>query len=274
MMLGSMPTVHAVLARFSGQTFFWLLGGFLTLSFVPLPVGYWLGNGGEPLFAPLAPLLLVIVTGLVWIVWWLIAGSLQIFGRILRLLGVRSGERALRRHALLSLGLVCLLIFLLIPWQVAFLGCWIYHFYSCAVGVARSLERASDTTPPPRTPSPSNSPSRSRSAPVSIPLTQHKFDNVDSHDDTSPTPPPLDPRQTLTNAHRQDVHFLFLMTWLLPFAAPVLAVWVRTVATAGATTPFDGDHNFLRVAPFLVLAEVGGAAAGRGSGSEIVRKKS
>ena len=45
------------------------------------------------------------------------------------------------------------------------------------------------------------------------------------------------------------------MTWLLPLAAPVLAVWVRTLFTAGFTTPFNGDHNVLYVIPFLVLVD-------------------
>lgn len=45
------------------------------------------------------------------------------------------------------------------------------------------------------------------------------------------------------------------MTWLLPLVAPVLAVWVRTLATAGLTTPFDGDHNVWAVAPWLILVD-------------------
>lgn len=50
-------------------------------------------------------------------------------------------------------------------------------------------------------------------------------------------------------------HLLLLMTWLLPLTAPVLAVWVRTLFTAGLTTPFDGDHNVLNVLPYLVLVD-------------------
>lgn len=57
-------------------------------------------------------------------------------------------------------------------------------------------------------------------------------------------------------------YLLLLMTWLLPLAAPVLAVWVRTLATAGLTTPFDGDHNVAYVAPFVVLVESGPWAGG------------
>nr|GAT54765.1 predicted protein [Mycena chlorophos] len=49
------------------------------------------------------------------------------------------------------------------------------------------------------------------------------------------------------------MHILLLMTWLLPLAAPVLVVWVRTLAGAGLTTPFDGDHSVFSAAPFLVL---------------------
>ena len=57
------------------------------------------------------------------------------------------------------------------------------------------------------------------------------------------------------SAQNEREHLLLLMTWLLPLAAPVLAVWVRTLFTAGLTTPFDGDHNVLYVAPFLVLVD-------------------
>jgi glycosylphosphatidylinositol deacylase len=55
--------------------------------------------------------------------------------------------------------------------------------------------------------------------------------------------------------HNHKMLTLLLMTWLLPFAAPVLVVWVRTLATAGLTAVFDGDHNFLNVAFFLVLVD-------------------
>jgi len=33
--------------------------------------------------------------------------------------------------------------------------------------------------------------------------------------------------------------------------APVLAVWVTNLATAGLTTPFDGDHDVFAIASFL-----------------------
>lgn len=57
------------------------------------------------------------------------------------------------------------------------------------------------------------------------------------------------------DAHAQKAHILLLLFWLLPLVAPVLAVWVRTLATAGLTTPFDGDHDVLAVASFLVFVD-------------------
>jgi len=48
---------------------------------------------------------------------------------------------------------------------------------------------------------------------------------------------------------------LLLIFWLLPLVAPVLAVWVRTLATAGLTTPFDGDHDVLASASFLLFVD-------------------
>ena len=53
------------------------------------------------------------------------------------------------------------------------------------------------------------------------------------------------------------------MIWLLPFTVPVLAVWVRTLLTAGLTTPFDRDHNFLAIVPFLVLTDFASWTPGR-----------
>lgn len=46
------------------------------------------------------------------------------------------------------------------------------------------------------------------------------------------------------------------MSWLLPLVAPVLAVWVRTLITAGITTPFNGDHNVLDIVFFLGAMEL------------------
>lgn len=144
------------------------------------------------------------------------------------------------------MGVVFLVIFILVPWQVAFLGCWLIHFYTCAASLAELAlvqthsPSGAEAVPLVRLPSESNpgtdSPSSER--PEEEPSLQRSPDR-------------LYELQTV-NAH---LHLLLFMTWLLPLVAPVLAVWVRTLATAGLTTPFDGDHNFLYVAPFLVLVE-------------------
>ena len=140
--------------------------------------------------------------------------------------------------SVLSLCLICTSIFLLIPWQVGFLGCWVYHLYTCA---SFQSHRATPDT-------------------VAIPLIP-RGDEVDDstkdHDPSQPSPTPasLVLAKRDSDAQNQSDHLLLLMTWLLPLAAPVLAVWVRTLFTAGFTTPFDGDHNVLYVVPFLILVD-------------------
>ncbi|GJJ07529.1 hypothetical protein Clacol_001731 [Clathrus columnatus] len=54
----------------------------------------------------------------------------------------------------------------------------------------------------------------------------------------------------------QKAHFLLLLFWLLPLTAPVLVVWARTLLTAGLTTPFDGDHDIIAIASFLVYTNL------------------
>ncbi|KAF8529105.1 PGAP1-like protein-domain-containing protein [Hysterangium stoloniferum] len=66
---------------------------------------------------------------------------------------------------------------------------------------------------------------------------------------SSTTPP------SQVEAHAQKTYILLLLFWLLPLVAPVLAVWVRTLATAGGTTPFDGDHDVLAIASFLLFVD-------------------
>jgi hypothetical protein len=124
------------------------------------------------------------------------------------------------RITIASITFIFILIFLFIPWQVAFLGGWIIHYSTCVASSQRL--RSVDASPPP------------------------------SSSSTWSKPAAKD--YTLNN-HNAGTHFLLLMTWLLPLTAPILGVWVRTLATAGWTTPFDGDHNFLYVAPFLLFAD-------------------
>ncbi|CEL57936.1 hypothetical protein RSOLAG1IB_02681 [Rhizoctonia solani AG-1 IB] len=57
----------------------------------------------------------------------------------------------------------------------------------------------------------------------------------------------------LLSSYGQGSHLLLTMFWMLPLVAPVLIVWARTLVTAGLTTPFDGDHNILKVM-FVVMS--------------------
>ena len=161
------------------------------------------------------------------------------------------------------MALVFLVIFILVPWQVAFLGSWLIHFYTCASSLADLS--SSPSLPPGAEAVPlvtiSPEPAETPSEPAEL--------SSDSTQSSSPAPditprPSISHQLTLRQQTNARLHLLLFMTWLLPLAAPVLAVWVRTLATAGLTTPFDGDHNFLYVAPFLVLVEVlsGGDASG------------
>jgi glycosylphosphatidylinositol deacylase len=146
--------------------------------------------------------------------------------------------------------LVLLLIFLFVPWQVAFLGCWAIHLHTCATLWAKliALELG-----------------------VAIPLMDRARQEANNNPSTQlgSTARLVDQSPSTTNAqplsldgHHLNMHILLLMTWLLPFVAPVLAVWVRTLMTAGFTVPFDSDHNFLNVAPFLLLVD--SMSSGRG----------
>ena len=135
--------------------------------------------------------------------------------------------------------LIFLLIFLFVPWQVAFLGSWILHLHTCASSAAtiKSLPDSSAAIPFIR-----------RSDDRSQQNEEHTGENGSQRLQSRS----LDEQK---NMHHHKMLILLLMTWLLPLAAPALAVWVRTLATAGLTTPFDGDHNFLNAAPFLVMVD-------------------
>lgn len=113
----------------------------------------------------------------------------------------------LRVTDLWSLGFILLLVATVVPFQVAFLVCFLIHLSTCAIQAPSS---ASDS---------SGAPSKN-------------------------------------DMYAQKVHFLLLLFWLLPFTAPVLAVWARTLLTAGLTTPFDGDHNVAAIASFLLYTNL------------------
>jgi len=138
-----------------------------------------------------------------------------------------------------SISIVFLLIFFLVPWQVAFLGSYLILFHT-TVSSSSSWRRIShksksssfSTFPPSPSSSPPPPPSRSNSHTRTEGQLSNQIHN-----------------------HTFLTYFLLLTTLLLPLSAPVLAVWVRTLSTAGYTTPFDGDHNFLYVSPWLLVVD-------------------
>jgi len=143
---------------------------------------------------------------------------------------------------------ICVLIFIFVPWQVAYLGCWLLHLHTCA---SSQRDLASLVQ---------------RSRNVAIPLVRFssRREGDEITDDRSNVERQTSGLQELKRDNvNHNLHFLLLMTWLLPLTAPVLAVWVRTLLTAGLTTPFDGDHNFLAVMPFLVLTDFASWTPGR-----------
>ena len=159
----------------------------------------------------------------------------------------RRENASVPRSTVISLMAICVLIFIFVPWQVAYLGCCLLYLHTCASsqrGLASLIQR---------------------SRIVAVPLVQ--FSSRRENDEVTDDRSSLEWSSGLLELKRDNVnhnlHFLLLMTWLLPLAAPVLAVWVRTLLTAGLTTPFDGDHNFLAVVPFLVLTDFASWTPGR-----------
>lgn len=246
-----LPTLPQALSTFIKSLLPRLILISLLAAVLPLRTSAYLGLSGEPLFAPLAPVLVLLSTGLVIIISWLLslltyltAAITSAIGRVIR---GKDGEREPRmrtrrlRTAFGSMSIVFLLVFFFVPWQVAFLGSYLIIFHTTA--------------------SSSHSPLSWRGR------TSHK--SKDSSVDVyplSPTSPPCSPRSGsharveshLNNQihnHTLLTYLLLLATLLLPLSAPVLAVWVRTLSTAGYTTPFDGDHNVLYIVPWLLVTD-------------------
>ncbi|KAK7054117.1 GPI inositol-deacylase [Favolaschia claudopus] len=230
---GQVPAVEESLTTFTGTSLRRLLICSIALSAVPLAEKYYLGNNGELLLSAIAPLLLLISTGFVVVSWWMLRALMFPLG-FLRMGASRRRreETSVHRSTVISMCLIFLLIFLFVPWQVAFLGCWVIHLYNCAASRVHMAHLASipDT--------------------VAVPLLRREGEAMAEEPRRPSRPPPH-----VANNHNHNMHLLLLMTWLLPLAAPVLVVWVRTLAIAGLTTPFDGDHFFLNVAPFLILVD-------------------
>ena len=235
--------MSVALNRYTSMLLRRYLGLSVLLSAIPLPRSYYLGNSGALSFSLIAPFVLTISSGLVVAVWWVLQLLLLMVGGLSRIVlrkcvylfcwiqksnnrfpsGLRRDKANITKNSLISISLLFLIIFLLIPWQIVFLGCWTLQLYTCA-------------TRRPESPSGDSSPSHGR-------LSRNGLDRRD-----------ITAYHRVNNANLNE-HILLSMTWLLPLVAPILAVWVRTLATAGFTTPFTGDHNFIMVAPFLVLVD-------------------
>ncbi|KAF5388432.1 hypothetical protein D9615_000673 [Tricholomella constricta] len=241
-----MPSVKDSLSYYGQHTFRKLLLASFVVAFIALPVDYYIGTRGGPLFAPLAPLLLLVASGLVYVSWWVLMCLMWPIGALGSLFG-RSRVRespSVRRSTIVSMGLIFALIFLFVPWQVAYLGCWLIHLITCASSAQQIYQLGSTPTP----------------SVTAIPLIRIAGVDGDVQEEKPEEVPNHEAQRGAVQQHRLDnhnhnMHLLLLMTWLLPLVAPVLAVWVRTLLTAGLTTPFDGDHDFLNVAPFLVLVD-------------------
>jgi glycosylphosphatidylinositol deacylase len=67
-----MPSVSETLSLFIRETLPRLLGVACVVSLLPLPQDYVLGNGGEVVFALLAPVIILLTTGLITVSWWVI----------------------------------------------------------------------------------------------------------------------------------------------------------------------------------------------------------
>ncbi|CCM00426.1 uncharacterized protein FIBRA_02458 [Fibroporia radiculosa] len=254
-------SVTQSLHHFISHTFPRLLLASVLVSLLPLPVPFWVGNAGEPIFVAVAPILGITAVGLVVISWIVLRISVSAAAWFLKKVGnVRREDLSHRSSALISMGFVFLLIFVIIPWQVAFLGAWIYHFYTCAVHFtsASPIQASSNSSETislmPRLHS---SPSR-----LSISL-----ENSQSPETQLP-PSPLPPQRVASlypsadgSAGNEQLHLLLLMTWLLPIVAPVLAVWVRTVGSSGiraiwgSGSGWGADRNVFVVAPWLITVE-------------------
>jgi len=210
------------------------------LSALPLPRVFVLGNEGTWILSLLAFPIWFFACGLVCASQYILYAITSIFGRVLELLRVDRDrcvcrffrvknltsyreERATSMRWITSILFVLLLVATLIPFQVAFVAVFMIQLSACSS-------------------SPNLVPIR-----PSSPVTS-----------SSPTPEIWRIRGVKQSS---NFHILLLLTWLLPFAVPIVVVWVRTLQTAGYTVPFDGDHNIFVIVPWLLLGEA--VASGR-----------
>lgn len=85
-----MPSVQESLAHYCRFLFRYFVPASLLFSVIPLSEALYLGNNGNVLFAPIAPLILLIASGFVCVSWWILAGLLSVIGRTSSFLFGRS----------------------------------------------------------------------------------------------------------------------------------------------------------------------------------------
>lgn len=66
------PSVSQSLTHYGGSMLRLLLLPSFLFSFIPLPESFYLGNKGEAAFSPIAPLVLILASGLVCVSWWIL----------------------------------------------------------------------------------------------------------------------------------------------------------------------------------------------------------
>ncbi|KAG8955175.1 GPI inositol deacylase [Tulasnella sp. 424] len=256
-------------------------GVLFVLALLPLPRQALIGTNGEWVLDPLlAVVLLWTAVGFVGVFILMLDGitwTLSLLARLSKLLlserlaiAQTVGTRPLsKKRSFVALGLVLLLVATVIPHQVAFVISWLMVLWTsaskskpaasanefAATPPNRQDSSSRDTLEPPiplssiRAASPS--PTRRRSSPEpGMPKSSPAAVAASS-------PPMGDglPPSGLSNDYTLVQHVLLLQAFLLPTQAPVLAVWIRTLVTAGFTTPFDGDHNIFLAVFWLTLAE-------------------
>ena len=72
------PDISETLTRYVSHTMVPLAGILLLASCLPLDVGYLLGNAGEIVLAPLAPLVLFVASGCVVLSWYILRGIMWV----------------------------------------------------------------------------------------------------------------------------------------------------------------------------------------------------
>lgn len=85
--IAPMPSVQESFACYCRFLFRYFVPASLLFSIIPLSEALYLGNNGNVLFAPIAPLILLIASGLVCVSWWILAGLLSMIGRASFLFG-------------------------------------------------------------------------------------------------------------------------------------------------------------------------------------------